>query len=175
MLTMTHALTRSTRVPTDPDTCRAVLQEFMRHVERLSDVASVEAYPDAIYRVILNKMGGSIGALSYGVHIAYDLRLELQGDRMTAVSLPRDPRDSWIGDGILLADYRSETYWVPADTGLELHHAMDLRVDLPLPGFLAFAPRPLMQSLADGLMRQKATSMIDEMLVVLSRELHRAG
>lgn len=171
MLTMTHALTRSMRLPADPDSCRAVLQEFMRHVERLSDVASVEAYPGGVYRVILNKMGGTIGAWSYGVHIAYDLQLELLPDRMTAVSLPRDPHDSWIGDGILLSDYRSETRWAPAEAGVELHHAMDLKVDLPLPGFLAFAPRPLMQALADGLMRQKATGMIDEMLELLSKEL----
>lgn len=171
MLTMTHALRRSTHLPIDPERARAVLADFMRHVEQLSDVASVEAYPDDIYRVILQKMGGKVGAWSYGVHVAYDLRLELHPDRMTAISLPRDPKDSWIGDGILLADYRSETRWLPATEGLELQHAMDIRVDLPIPGFLSLAPRPLMQTLGDGLMRAKATSMIDEMLEVLTREL----
>ncbi len=171
MLTMTHTLTRSTRLPTDTDRARAVLSEFMRHVERLSDVASVEAYDGDIYRVILQKMGGTIGLWSYGVHVAYDLKLELHPDRLTAVSLPRDPHDSWIGDGILLSDYRSETRWVETEEGIELQHAMDLRVDLPIPGFLALAPRPLMQTLGDGLMRSKATSMIDEMLGLLSREL----
>lgn len=171
MLTMTHALARSTRLPSDPDRCRAVLADFMRHVEQLSDVASVEAYPDDLYRVILHKMGGKVAAWSYGVHIAYDLKLELTPDRMTAISLPRDPHDSWIGDGILLSDYRSETRWVPAAEGVELHHTMDLRVDLPIPGFLALAPRPLMQALGDGLMRQKATSMVDEMLELLVKAL----
>lgn len=171
MLTMTHTLTRSTHLPTDQERCRAVLSDFMRHVAQLSDVASVEAYGDDVYRVILNKLGGKIGMWSYGVHIAYDLRLELAPERLTAVSLPRDPHDSWIGDGILLSDYRSETRWVPTEEGVELQHAMDLRVDLPIPGFLALAPRPLMQTLGDGLMRAKATSMIDEMLGLLVREL----
>lgn len=171
MLTMIHALSRSTRLPSAPDRCQAVLGDFMRHLEKLSDVASVEAYPDDVYRVILRKMGGKVGMFSYGVHIAYDLKLELTPEAMRAVSLPRDPKDSWIGDGILLSDYRSETRWVPSEEGLELHHAMDLRVDLPIPGFLALAPRPLMQALADGLMRQKAASMVDEMLEVLVKEL----
>lgn len=171
MLTMTHTLTRSALLMTDPDRCRAVMREFMRHVERLSDVASVEAYPDEVYRVILNKLGGKVGVWSYGVHIAYDLRLELHDERITAISLPRDPHDSWIGDGILLSDYRSETRWVPTEVGLELQHDMDLRVDLPIPSFLSLAPKPLMQTLGDGLMRSKATSMIDEMLGLLTREL----
>jgi len=88
-----------------------------------------------------------------------------------AVTLERDPYDSWIGDGILLADCRSETRVKALAEGSELTHVIDLRVQVQVPTLLALAPRKVVQDLADALMRRKTESFTDDMLGCLKRAL----
>lgn len=167
MLHMAHALTRQARIDLPPEHCHSVLAGFIHLVDRVSDVHSVESYPDAIYRVILKRLGSQLGAVAYGLHIAYDLKLEVFPDGVRASSLPRDPHDSWIGEDILLADYSAEVRWQEQDGCTQLDYAVEVRIDLPLPPFLKLFPRPLIQTVADAIMRQKAATMTDEMFGIL--------
>lgn len=173
MLTITHALKRSAPLATDPERCHAALKDFIRHVENLSEVASVESYPDDLYRIILRKLGGQVGAFQYGVHVAFDVQLVEREHGVTARSLPRDPHDSWIGTDILLGDYHSETRYRSNEDGVELTHEVEVRVDLPLQGVLKLAPRPLIQAIGDGMMQQKTAGLTDEMFARLLTSLAR--
>lgn len=91
--------------------------------------------------------------------------------RLVARSLPFDPLDAWIGDGILLAQYASETLLIPQEEGTALSHSMDVQVQLPIPAILRFAPRSLVKATGDALMDQKLTYFTDQM----ARLFHEAA
>lgn len=169
MLHMTHALHREAFLEVSLDRCRPVLTSFMDLVDRVSEVHVVERYPDEIYRIILKRLGSRVGAISYGIHVAYDLQLEALEDGVRARTLPRDPHDSWIGEDILLGDYHAEVHWTERDGGVELDYHVSASLDLPIPPILKLVPRGLIQGVGDTIMRAKAAALTDEMFDLLVR------
>jgi len=160
MLVLSGSASRTTQVSADLDQAWGVVENFVDLFAKLPDVETVERYPDDVVRVILKR----IGAMGYGVHLAYDVQFHFEPQsRLIARSLPFDPDDAWIGDGILLADYKSETRLLPHAEGLALEHAMDVQVQLPIPSILRFAPRQLVKTTGDALMEQKLTYFTDQM------------
>jgi hypothetical protein len=160
MLVLSGSSARTTHVPAGLDRAWGVVENFVDLFAALPDVETVEHYPGGVVRVILKK----IGAMGYGVHLAYDLQLQHEPQsRLVARSLPFDPQDAWIGEGILLANYTSETCLVPAPEGTALTHTMDVQVQLPVPSILRFAPRSLVKTTGDALMDQKLTYFTDQM------------
>lgn len=160
MLVLAGAAQRSTLVSVAPDRAWDVVANFVDLFAALPDVLSVERYPQDVVRVILKR----IGAMGYGLHIAYDLQLSLEPQhRLVARSLPFDPEDAWIGDGILLARYASETRLDPHAEGTSLVHDMDVEVTLRMPTVLRFAPPQLVKATGDALMQQKLAYFADQM------------
>ncbi len=160
MLVLSGSSSRTTHVPVGPDHAWGVVENFIDLFAALPDVETVERYPGDVVRVILKR----IGAMGYGVHLAYDVQLTLEPHRrLVAQSLPFDPEDAWIGDGILLAKYYSETLLLSHAEGTALEHAMDVTVQLPIPSILRFAPRGIVKATGDALMEQKLTYFTDQM------------
>jgi hypothetical protein len=160
MLVLSGSSSRTTHVPADLDQAWGVVENFVDLFAKLPDVETVERYPQDVVRVILKR----IGAMGYGVHLAYDVQFTFEHQsRLVARSLPFDPQDAWIGDGILLANYLSETRLVPHSEGVALEHAMDVEVQLPVPSILRFAPRGVVKAAGDALMEQKLAYFTDQM------------
>lgn len=160
MLVLAGSSTRTTHVPASLDQAWGVVENFVDLFASLPDVETVETYPGDIARVILKR----IGAMGYGVHLAYDIQFTYESQtRLVAQSLPFDPHDAWIGDGILLARYFSETRLQPEASGTSLSHLMDVEVQLPVPSVLRFAPQNLVKATGDALMDQKLSYFSDAM------------
>ncbi len=160
MLVLTGSSARTTHVTVPPTQAWSVMENFVDLFAKLPDVETVERYPDDIVRVILKR----IGAMGYGVHLAYDVQFTYEPQsRLVARSLPFDPQDPWIGDGILLAQYYSEPRLVAHAEGCALEHAMDVQVQLPIPSILRFAPRGVVKATGDALMDQKLAYFTDQM------------
>lgn len=160
MLVLSGSATRTTHVAVPPERAWRVVENFLDLFAALPDVAAIERYPDNIARVILTR----IGAMGYGVHLAYDLQFTLEPpSRLVARSLPFDPQDPWIGEEILLAQYASETVLAPHPEGAALSHTMDVQVHLPIPSILRLAPRGLVKATGDALMDQKLAYFTDQM------------
>ncbi|MNK30114.1 hypothetical protein D3C87_485260 [compost metagenome] len=160
MLVLTGSSSRTTHVTAGLDQAWDVVENFVDVFAKLPDVDTVERYPQDVVRVILKR----IGAMGYGVHLAYDLQFHFEPQsRLIARSLPFDPQDAWIGDGILLAQYYSETRLVPQAEGTALEHAMDVEVQLPMPSILRFAPQNVVKATGDALMEQKLAYFTDQM------------
>lgn len=161
MLVLTGSASRTAHLPAPVDRAWGVAENFIDLFAALPDVETVERYPGGILRVILKR----IGAMGYGVHLAYDLELTVEPqNRLVARSLPYDPTDPWIGDGILLAHYSSETRLKPhQEAGTLLEHEVDVEVRMPLPAVLRFAPQNLLRATGDALMEQKLLYFTDQM------------
>ncbi len=160
MLVLSGSSARKTHVSAGLDRAWGVVENFAELFAELPDVETVERYPGDVIRVILKR----IGAMGYGIHLAYDLQITLEPHcRLLARSLPFDPQDAWIGEGILLAHYSSETRLISHAEGTALEHDMDVEIRLPMPAILRFAPRSLVKSTGDALMEQKITYFADQM------------
>jgi hypothetical protein len=160
MLVLTGSSARSAHVPASLDQAWRVMENFVDLFAALPDVETVERYPQDVARVILKR----IGAMGYGVHLAYDIQFTFEPqNRLVARSLPYDPHDPWIGEGILLGHYSSETRLLASEQGTFLEHAMDVEVRMPIPPILRFAPQGIVKATGDALMEQKLAYFTEEM------------
>lgn len=168
MLVLAGSASRNAHVSAPLDQAWSVVENFVDLFAKLPEVEVVERYPGGIVRVILTR----IGAMGYGLHLAYDLEFSVEPqNRLVAKSLPYDPRDPWIGKDILLAHYTSETRLTPHQDGTFMEHAVDVEVHMPIPSILKFAPMGLVKATGDALMEQKLTYFTDAMTRMLKEAL----
>ncbi len=123
-------------------------------------VDTVERYDDNVYRIIMKKMG----ALNYNLWLAADVQvIEHEAHHIEAKSLPFDPNDAWIGDGVLLYEYNSVTRLLPDGEKSQVDHSVEVKVHVPLPGFLEALPMGMVKSAADSVMTANLNRIVEDM------------
>ncbi|MBM3266467.1 MAG: DUF1997 domain-containing protein [Candidatus Sericytochromatia bacterium] len=160
MLTVTGSIARNKPFPGEEARLRELFLDLPSLLKGVPMVDSVESYDDNVYRIIMQK----VGALNFYLWLAADVRIVEYDDRIEAQTLPYDPHDAWIGEGVLLYEYASVTGLMPNGSGsTHVDHAVDVKVHVPLPGFLEALPMGMVRGAADALMNQHLGKILDDM------------
>ena len=159
MLTITGSIARQSPFPADIDRIRGLFLDLPALLQGVKNIDSVEKFENDLYRIIMKK----VGALNYHLWLAADVQVVEHEDHITAQSLPYDPTDAWIGEGVLLYEYNSRTKLQPNGNSTHVDHAVEIKVHVPLPGFLKAVPMGMVKGAADALMTQNLASTLDDM------------
>ncbi len=158
MLTIVGGMARQGYFPAPADQLKDLFMDLPRLLEHVQSVEEVRSFDDDIQRILMRR----IGALNYYVWLAFDVRMDVAGSVIRAASLPFDPADPWIGENVLLSEYTSETHLVPDGEGTRVDHRVDIKVHVPLPGFLQLMPLGIVKGAADALMRAELVRILEE-------------
>jgi hypothetical protein len=160
MLTVTGSIARNKPFPGEAARLRELFLDLPALLGNVAMIDSVEKYDGGVYRIIMQK----IGALNFFLWLAADVQLVEYDDRIEARTLPYDPHDAWIGEGVLLYEYSSVTRLTPnGGTSTHVDHAVEVKVHVPLPGFLEKLPMGMVKGAADSLMTQNLSKLLDDM------------
>jgi hypothetical protein len=160
MLTVTGSIARNKPFPGEVSRLRDLFLDLPSLLKGVPMVDSVESYESNVYRIIMQK----VGALNFYLWLAADVQIVEHEDRIEARTLPYDPHDAWIGEGVLLYEYNSVTKLLPnGETSTFVDHAVEVKVHVPLPGFLKAMPLGMVKGAADALMTQHLGKILDDM------------
>ncbi|MBM3274294.1 MAG: DUF1997 domain-containing protein [Candidatus Sericytochromatia bacterium] len=171
MLTVTGSIVRNKSFPGEPARLRELFLDLPALLGNVAMVDSVEKYDGGVYRIIMKK----IGALNFFLWLAADVQMTEYDDRIEARTLPYDPHDAWIGEGVLLYDYASMTRLTPnGGDSTHVDHSVDVKVHVPLPAFLEKLPIGMVKGAADSLMTQNIARLLDDMEASAHKLIARA-
>lgn len=160
MLTVSGSIARQRPFDADVSALRELFLDLPALLKGIPLIDSVESYDDNVYRIIMKK----IGALGFHVWLAADVQVvETEENVIEARTLPFDPADPWIGEGVLLYEYTSHTRLVPEGSRSRVDHAVDVKVHVPLPAFLRAMPLGVVKGAADSLMNANLVKIVDDM------------
>ena len=171
MLTISGSMLNRETFPVGVSELRSLFLDLPRLLQHVQSVAEVQCHDDGIYRILMKR----VGALNFYVWLAYDVRLIDDGDVIRAINLPFDPADPWIGDGVLLSEYASETRLFPDAAGTVVEHEVQVQVHVPLPGFLEALPLTLVKNAADAVLRTELVKILKETENSARRQLAALG
>lgn len=160
MLTVSGSIARHRVFDADVAALRELFLDLPALLKGIALIDSVERYEENIYRIIMKK----IGALNYHLWLAADVQVvEHDEHYIEARTLPFDPHDPWIGEGVLLYEYSSTTRLIPDGSRSKVDHTVDVKVHVPLPGFLEAMPLGIVKGAADTVMNANLLKIVDEM------------
>lgn len=160
MLTVSGSIARQRPFEADVSALRELFLDLPTLLKGVPLIDSVERYDDNVYRIIMKK----IGALNYNIWLAADVQVvEVEDNYIEARTLPFDPADPWIGEGVLLYEYESRTRLISDGDRSKVDHAVDVNVHVPLPGFLQAVPMGIVKGAADSLMNANLLKIVEDM------------
>ena len=159
MLTITGSLAQKKTFPADAERLHDIFSDIPLLLGSVPSVEQVESYEEGVYRIIMKR----IGTFNFHVWLAADVQVTMTDESVTAKSLPFDPADPWIGDGVLLYEYNSTTLLEAATDATDVDHSVEVKIHVPLPGFLQVMPLSMIQGAADALMTQNLAKIVGEM------------
>lgn len=169
MLALEGSLTRDRVLPTTIARCLELFGDLAGMLARVPAVSSVDPFAPDHCRVILKPLG----ALNYHLWLATDLRMTRDENSVSLESLPFDPAEPWIGEGVLLYRYASTTRMAEAEGGTRVLHEVSVRVDVPLPAFLQRTPLGVVKSAADAVMTNKLKELVLQLERCVDDEIAR--
>lgn len=158
MLTISGACDRQGYFAAPVPDLRELFLDLPRLLAHVSSIEDVQSHEGGVQRILTKRLG----AMNFNVWLAYDVRIEEDGDVLRARSLPYDPADPWVGEGVLLSEYASETRLRPEREGTIVEHSVEVSVHVPLPGFLQVVPLAIVKGAADALLRTELDRVLQE-------------
>jgi hypothetical protein len=154
---------RFIRLHTHQDLAFAYFTDFNHILPRLPEVDRVLRYKDGRYRMIFMADDGR----GHEMGVVFDIRHETIHNRVVKmISVPIDPQDlnkkTAAGEPPLFPGKMSGEVVLRQQVGhVEVIYQLELLIEIDVPGFLSFIPKPVLQKIGDSLMKYKMHAIGD--------------
>lgn len=156
---------RHIRLQTPLEVAYTYFTDFNYVLPRLPEIERVLRYRDGRYRMIFAADDGR----GHEMGIVFDIRHELLENRhIKMVSVPVSQHELSGGDSLSRSTgplfpgmFSGEVVFNENNIGVEVVYRVNLLVEIEVPRFLNFMPRPVLQKLADSLMQLKLHTVGD--------------
>ncbi len=155
---------RFMRLQTPLETAFAYFTDFNHILPRLPEIDRVMRYRDGHYRMIFMADDGR----GHEMGIVFDIRHELVENRhIKMISLPVSLQElsgdklSKGNSPLFPGHFNGEVIFSERANQIEIVYRVDLLIEIEVPRFLNFVPKPLMQKMGDSLMQLKLHNVGD--------------